>query len=83
MQSICAILYCHLWPIWLYHISYRSSQKHYYFWKRFTEYKMCILISTLFVCNISHYKKNPVNIIKMYIGLNVKYQLFLSDFKQH
>jgi fructose 1,6-bisphosphatase len=20
MQSACAILYCHLWPVWLYHI---------------------------------------------------------------
>jgi hypothetical protein len=20
MQSACAVLYCHLWPVWLYHI---------------------------------------------------------------
>jgi hypothetical protein len=52
--------------------------------KKVTEYKMCVLIfSTNFVQNISHSKKKWARYDKKkYIGLHVKYRLFLSDFNE-
>jgi len=39
---------------------------------------MCVFIfSTTFVWNISHFNRNERGMIKKYIGLNVKYPLFL------
>ena len=52
------------------------------FWKqKVTEHKMCVLIfSTTFVRNISHFKKNSARYDqKIYIGLQVKCRLLLSD----
>jgi hypothetical protein len=60
-QSACAILYCHLWPVWLYHIFSTLSHKRHVFRKKVIEHKMYVLIfSTNFVWNISHSKKNSV-----------------------
>jgi len=59
MQSACAVLYCHVWPLRLY-----SIFPHYYingkiFGEKVCNRKMCVLIfSTTFVWNISHSKKN-------------------------
>ena len=52
--------------------------------KKFTEHKMCVLIlSTNFVWNISHSMKKWVRYGKtMYIGLHIKYPLFLSNFNE-
>jgi len=38
-----AVLYCHLWPVWLYHIFHIIYQK-VRFSVKVTENKMCILI---------------------------------------
>jgi hypothetical protein len=45
---------------------------------------MCVLVfSTTFVSNVSHSKKKRARYDKkMYIGLHVKYTLFLSDFNE-
>jgi hypothetical protein len=42
MQSACAVLYCHLWPVWLYRIFPCYLTNGTIFGKRFIEYKMCV-----------------------------------------
>ena len=43
--------------------------------------KMCVLVfAATFVCNIFHSKKRTR--YKIYIGLHLKYSLFLSDFNE-
>jgi hypothetical protein len=44
--------------------------------------KRCVLISSTFAWSISNCKSNKAKMIKMYIGLHVKYLLFLSDFNE-
>jgi hypothetical protein len=57
-------LYCHVWPIWLYHIFPHYLMNGIIFEKKKKkkiniECKMCVLIfSTTFVCNICHSKYN-------------------------
>ena len=47
------------------------------------EYELCVsILSTTFVWNIFHSKKNWEMWSKKYIGLHVKYPLFLSDFNK-
>ena len=60
MQCACAVLCCHLWPIRLYYISLHylinatiAGKK-----TKAIAHKMCLIFSTTFVWNISHYKKN-------------------------
>ena len=49
----CVVLYCHLWPVWLYHISPHYPPK------KGIEDEMCALIfSTPFFLKISHSMKN-------------------------
>ena len=44
---------------------------------------MCVLIfSATFVWTISILRRTEQGMIKMYIGLHVKYPLFLSDFNE-
>jgi len=54
-QSACAVLYCQLWPVWLYNILPRCLINCAIFeQKKVIEHKMCVLIfSTTFVSNIS------------------------------
>jgi hypothetical protein len=79
MQSACAVLYCHLWPVWLYHIFPHYLINGTIFGKKFIEHKMCVLVfSTTFFWNISHSTKNSAR----YIGLHVKCPLLLSDFNE-
>jgi hypothetical protein len=39
-----------------------------------------LILSTTFVRNTSHSKENCARCHKLYMGLRVKYPLFLSDF---
>jgi hypothetical protein len=53
----CAVLYCHLWPVWLCHIfpHYLINDS---FWKKLLNIKCVLIFSTTFVWNISHSKNN-------------------------
>jgi hypothetical protein len=44
MQSFCATLYCHLWPVWLYQVSARYRTNGTDFGKKIVEQEMCVLI---------------------------------------
>jgi len=44
MQCGCAVLYCHLWPVWIYHISSKLSEKTARFSGKVTEYRTCVLV---------------------------------------
>jgi hypothetical protein len=71
--------YCYLWPVWLYYI---LSIMPFFRDKKATEPKICVLIfSTTFVLNISYSKKKWARYDqKTWIGLHIKYPLFLSYF---
>ena len=59
MKSACAVLYCNLWPVWLYDIFQYLITNGTGIRKKVIEHKMCVLIfSTPFVYNISHSKQN-------------------------
>jgi hypothetical protein len=84
LNFLCTVWYClHLWPVCFYQIfpHYLISSINFIT----LNIKMCLMISsTNLVWNISHSKKNSArNFHKLtYIGLQVKYLLLLSDFKQ-
>jgi len=44
MQSVCAILYCHLWPVRLYSIFPYYLINGTFFGNKITEHKICALI---------------------------------------
>jgi hypothetical protein len=54
MQSACAVLYCHLWPVWLYHIFPLIS----FLERKVIEHKMWFSLQLFFFWNISHSNKN-------------------------
>ena len=77
----------HIRPAQLYSVFSTLSQKWYDFRKKkkVPEHKMYGLVSftTFFFWNISHSKKNWERYDqKLYIGLHVKYRLFLSEFNE-
>jgi len=58
MQRAWALLYCQLWPVWLYHIFPHYLINEMVIGKKVTEHKIRFFIySTSFVRNISHSKK--------------------------
>jgi hypothetical protein len=85
MQTAWAVLYCHLWSIWLYHMFPHYLINGTIFRKKKELHKMCFLIfSANFVWNISHSKTNSASYYHKctYIGLHVKYRLFLSNLNE-
>jgi hypothetical protein len=44
MQNACAVLYCHLWPVWLYHIFSRYLINGTIFGQKFVEHNICVYI---------------------------------------
>jgi hypothetical protein len=69
---------CHLRPLWLCHF-FTLTHKRHDFREKVTDTKMCVLIfSTTCARNISHFEINSVR----YIGIHVKYSLFLSRFNK-
>jgi len=50
MQYMCSVLYCYLWPLWLYHIFQHYLIEGTIFWKKKIFKMECVLIlSTTFV----------------------------------
>jgi hypothetical protein len=77
MQIACALLYCHQWPVRLYHtfphlINGTISEK-------VIGNKMCILIFCT-PCSLSEEFSKILS--KIYIGVHAKYLLFLPDFNE-
>jgi len=59
--TVKAVLYCHLWPIWLCRIFQHCLITGMAFWKKVIEHKMRVLIiSTNFIWNYSDSQKNWV-----------------------
>jgi hypothetical protein len=55
VQSACAVLYCHLWPVRLYHILPHYLINRSIFGRRLLNINVCVLLfSATFVWNISH-----------------------------
>ena len=76
MQSACAELYCHLWPVWLYHIFPHYLTNGTIFGKNVTDF----LYNCLKYC--SFYTELSQIWSRMYSDLYVKYSLFLSDLNE-
>jgi hypothetical protein len=67
MQWACAVLRCHLWPVWLYHIFHTFPHIRYGFRKEVIEHKTCILtFSISFVRNFCHSENNSVRYFRKY-----------------
>ena len=74
--------YCHLCPARLYIIFPHYLINGTIFGKKVTENKMCVLIfSTKFEIFLI-LRRNERDMMKMYIGLHVKYPFFLSNFNE-
>jgi len=55
MQCACAVICCHLWPVWLYYFFSTSSHKLSDFRKRVIKHKICVFVfSTTFVRIVFH-----------------------------
>jgi hypothetical protein len=84
MQCVCAVLYCHLWPVRPYNIF-----PHYLINGKIKKNKKLSNIKCVFSFSLQLLSETYLiltrierNTIKMYIGLHVKYPLFLSDFNE-
>ena len=81
VQSVCTLLFCHLWPFRLNHIFLHYLINGTIFGKKFIEYKMCVLI---FFTNLSEAFLIPRRIQRFIaMRLHVKYPLFLSYIDEH
>ena len=83
MQSACVVLYCHLWPVRLFHISPHRLINRTTFGKKFLSIK-CVFYISLQHRNISHRQTNwPRHCHKgTKLRLHIKFPLFLSYFNQ-
>ena len=82
MQSACAVLYCHLCPVCLYHLLHFTNGTIFGLKNKVTEHIRCVLIfSTTSVSNISH-SNNSSRHYHKYTVLYVKYPILLSDFNE-
>jgi hypothetical protein len=90
MQSACVVLYYHPWPVRIYHIFSTLSRKGTNFRSNLLNVKFIfdfMYHTYVWVCvcvwNISHSKKISARYYQnMYIGLHIKFPLFLSHFNQ-
>jgi len=78
-----AVLYCHPWPLWLCNIYFTLSQKRHHFREKVIGDKICGLIfSTIFVWTFLILRRIQRDIIRMYVGIHIKYPLLLSEFNE-
>jgi hypothetical protein len=82
MQYACAVLYCHLWPLWQYHIYRHYLINGTIFGEQITDHELCVFIfSTAFVSNTCHLKKNSAIYYHKCIYWS-SYPVPLSDFNE-
>jgi hypothetical protein len=83
MQSASAVLYCHLWSVWLYQIFPHYLKKRHGFRKsNVIAHKMCFdFLYKHRLKNVS-FQEEFSEMTYMYISLHVMYLLFFSDFNQ-
>jgi hypothetical protein len=74
--------YFDLWPVWLYLIFSTLSYKRHDIRKKVMERQMCVLISPQLLSETFSILRRTERDIKMYIGLLIKYPLFLSYFSE-
>jgi len=79
VQSACVVLYCHLWHVRLHHNFSTLSHKEHNFEK---ENKCFDFLYSCYLKHFSFYENFSKIPLQMYIVLYVKYQLFLSYFKE-
>ena len=64
VHLFCAALYCHVWPVWLYHIVQHYLINGKISGKKIIESKICVLISsTAFVWNIYQFMENSAQVL--------------------
>jgi len=85
MQIAYGVLQYHLWPVWLYHVFPHYPIKDTIFggWGRGELLKVkCVffILSTNLSETFNILRKIRRDVIKMYVGLHVRYPLILSDF---
>ena len=56
-SNACAVLYCHLWPVWLYHIFPHYHIPGTTFGKRLFDIKCVLVFSKLFIWNFWHFRR--------------------------
>jgi hypothetical protein len=85
LPLFCVALYCHLRSVWLYRYLPHYLMHGTIFGKKNIEYKMCVLIFYNFC--LKHLILRRIqrdSIINIgYLGLHVKYSLFVSDFNEN
>jgi hypothetical protein len=83
IQSACAILYCHLWSVWLYRLFLHYFINGTIFGKKLSNVKCVLIFSTTFVCNTPHLKNKSAEYHKSqtYKRLQMMYTLLAPDFK--
>ena len=79
LHLFCTILYCHLWPVWLYRIFPHYLIKGEIFRKQITEHQRCVLIFFTMSEKNCLFQEVSKTVSEMCIGLHVKYPLCLSD----
>jgi len=84
MQSASVVLYCHLWTVWLYHISPHSQKRHDFRWeKKLLNTTVCFDFLYNFCRKHSSFCEELSRILsQIYIRLHAKCPLFMSHFKE-
>jgi hypothetical protein len=83
MQSACVVLYCHLWPVRLYHVCKHSLTNGTILGNNVTEHKMRVLVFSINLSErlliLRRIQRGSVINIHTYVFM----QIFLSDFNQN
>jgi hypothetical protein len=82
MQSACAVLYCHLWTVWLYHIFPHYLINGTILGKKLLNIKCVFWFSVQLLSETFLILRRIEILSKMCVGLHLKYPLFVSDFNE-
>ena len=83
MKGACAVLYCHLWSVWPYHIFPYYLITARFFWKRLLNIKCVFWCSIQLLFEKNSFQEESSKIwSQKYISVHVKYPLFLWQFNE-